>query len=169
MRTTQAPLTESSWGRRKHTHEASEGKNAICWMKMGTYTILVISWCPRHQGIIGNEKVDELAESGSKLPNYKTQAYVAALHNPYPGNQLPMRGWTPDPTRTAHHTGVQYPCMTQTYWDGRYAEWGRLTGMIKGINELILFIKCSNAFDKPTLAQDPNPIVSLLNLVGPHS
>ena len=45
---------------------------------------VAISWCPRHQGIIGNEEADNLAKSGSKLnpdrPNYKTQAYVVALH-----------------------------------------------------------------------------------------
>ena len=45
---------------------------------------VAISWCPSHQGITGNEEADKLAKSGSKLPpvrpNYKTQAYVTALH-----------------------------------------------------------------------------------------
>jgi len=47
-------------------------------------TIIAISWCPRHHGIIGNEKADKLAKSGAKQPperpNYKTQAYIAALN-----------------------------------------------------------------------------------------
>ena len=45
---------------------------------------VAISWCLGHQGIIGNEEADNLAKLGSKLnpdrPNYKTQAYVVALH-----------------------------------------------------------------------------------------
>src|SRR5258708_2202307 len=47
-------------------------------------TIVAISWCPRHMGIVSNEVADKLAKSGSTLlperPKYKTQAYVARLH-----------------------------------------------------------------------------------------
>src|SRR5258708_2801435 len=46
--------------------------------------VVAISWCPGHHGIIGNEEADKVAKSGAKLqperPNYKTQAYIAALH-----------------------------------------------------------------------------------------
>src|SRR5258708_4696893 len=46
--------------------------------------MVAISWCPSHQGITGNEEADKLAKLGTKThpdnPNYKTQAYVTALH-----------------------------------------------------------------------------------------
>ncbi len=46
--------------------------------------MVAISWCPRHQGITGNEAADKLAKLGTKScpenPNYKTQAYVMSLH-----------------------------------------------------------------------------------------
>src|SRR5260370_35374233 len=39
----------------------------------------------------------------------------------------------------------------------RHSQWGRLTGMIKGINKLISFIKRSNPFDKPATRRDTTP------------
>jgi len=45
---------------------------------------IAISWCPGHAGIVGNVRADELAKSGSSQPplnpDYKSQAYIAALH-----------------------------------------------------------------------------------------
>ncbi len=47
----------------------------------------------------------------------------------------------------------QHITLECTLGHGRHTEWGWLTGTPKGINKLIEFIKPSNAFNKPALAQ----------------
>ena len=46
-------------------------------------TRVVISWCPSHSGIIGNEEADNRAKSGARLTpsdlNHKTQSHIAGL------------------------------------------------------------------------------------------
>src|SRR5258708_8588404 len=68
-------------------------------------TIVAISWCPRHMGIVSNEVADKLAKSGSTLlperPKYKTQAYVARLHKQELAEMWKLRrSNTPNPPST---------------------------------------------------------------------
>src|SRR5260370_12209125 len=79
-------------------------------------SIVAISWCPRHQDVVGNEEADKLAKLGSKLipqrPNYKMQAYVMGLHK-----QEMLEAWqhrwsnTPNPPSAWFQLANKFPPM----------------------------------------------------------
>src|SRR5258708_31200892 len=81
--------------------------------------MVAISWCPRHQGIPSNEEANKLAKSGAKMPperpNYKTQAYVTALHK-HEMQEAWHHRWsnTPNPP-SMWPTGKQHPTNAKTH------------------------------------------------------
>ncbi len=78
-------------------------------LNMNKEAIVAISWCPGHQGILGNKEADKLAKSGSKVcPEDLTTRHRLMLQHYINGkckNYKDTDGWTPQ-THPVHGSNL---------------------------------------------------------------